>query len=385
MPEMAPFRNRAPASAAPARRLPKAVAWGFLGLVLWAARIAARLLGRTRRVDLVVYKVDRLGDWLLAEPTIARLVADVRGRGGSVVVWVGEESAALRQWRQPDFEVEEFALEPRSRAAKVRRALAVVRLLAVYRARTFVCLRHSPDPIRDFVLSHVRADGIYAMSRCVGKGPPAEVPYEIGRHFAILAAAGLEPRTARELLPRIARTEPLRGKRVVLAPFSSAAIKDWSDEAWNELIGGMACRDYEFELWVGADQVDRAERLIRRMGEWLVTAPLAVRSGSLGDLAKAVESAALVVAVDTFTAHLAIAMDSPAICLIGGGHFGDFGPWQNSAQQRWISNALPCFGCNWRCTRSRVECMDDIRASDVLSGIDAILESEPPRRIGTRP
>jgi ADP-heptose:LPS heptosyltransferase len=103
---------------------------------------------------------------------------------------------------------------------------------------------------------------------------------------------------------------------------------------------------------------------------------VAIRSGTLSELAGAVGAATLVLAVDTFATHLAVASDVPTVCLIGGGQFGDFGPWQRSPRQRWISNPLPCFGCNWQCTRTRVECLQDIAPSMIVSAIEAVWQAK---------
>jgi ADP-heptose:LPS heptosyltransferase len=337
--------------------------------------MAAALLGCTRSVDVLIYKVDRLGDWLLAEPTI-RLIADAtRARHGSVVVWAARESEAFRVWRRPDFKVEVFTLDPRGLLAKIRRAFIVVQLLSVYRPRTFICLRYTPEPVRDFVLSHVFTDEIYALSRCLISTRFDEVPNEIARHFAILTSAALQPADARELLPRLPVWKAQSSGVVVLAPFGSAPIRDWSDGAWCEVVAGLAARRFLFELWVGPDQLTRAEGLVRKLSKRAPETRTSVMSGTLAELADAIRSATLVLTVETFAAHLAAAMDAPTVCLVGGGHYGDFGPWHNSMRQRWVTHLLPCFGCDWRCSRSRVECLKDIHPATILSEIENVLSS----------
>src|SRR5208283_762978 len=358
------------------RRLAKAAAWACLGVALGPARLASTLLARTRSVDVIIYKVDRLGDWLLAEPAIARIVSATRAKGGTVVVWAGRESAAYREWRRPDFEVETVSLEPRGLVAKLLRACAIMRLLAVYRARALVCLRHTPEPVRDFVLSHACAEGIHALSRRLASGPPDGVPHEIARHFAILAGLGMEPADVRDLLPRLPGRVRPPARRVVLAPFSSATIKDWRDESWCDVVAGLADRGFQFEIWVSADQMGRAEGLARRLEERAGGLKVAARSGKLAELADAVGSASLVLTVDTFAAHLAAAMDAPMVCAIGGGLYGDFGPWSNSWRQRWVTHEVPCFGCGWRCSRPRVECLEDIRPSTFLSELEDVLKRD---------
>jgi hypothetical protein len=314
--------------------LAKETAWRALRVALGITRALYVLLGREQRVDVLVYKVDRLGDWLLAEPTTVRIVAATRAKGGKIVVWAGDESSALRRWSVPDFEVESIALEPKGFIAKLRRACLVVHLLAVYRPSKLICLRYTPEPIRDFVLSNSRALEIHALSRCFAPGPATSIPWEIERHYAILAGAGIQPASPRELLPQLPPWRGAASNCVVVAPFSSAVIKDWLEAGWCELAAGMSGRGLQFELWVSSSQLPRARALARAMSLRSGEESIRVKSGSIADLAASIAQAAVVISVDTFAAHLATAMDAPLICLIGGGHFGDFGPWRKSDRQR---------------------------------------------------
>jgi ADP-heptose:LPS heptosyltransferase len=104
------------------------------------------------------------------------------------------------------------------------------------------------------------------------------------------------------------------------------------------------------------------------------------RTGSLAELYGAIARSALVLSVDTFAAHIAVAMDAPLVSLIGGGQFGEFGPWRRSGRQRWVSNEIPCFGCDWRCVRPRVDCMLDIPAETMIAEADEALLRDAGRR-----
>jgi hypothetical protein len=345
----------------------KGAAWSTLGLMVRGWRIGFVLSGRVRNVDTIIYKADRLGDWLLAGPAIERIGAAVRARGGTVLVWAAREGDALRRWRPPQFEVESIALEPSGILAKARRALAVARILARHRARAFVCLRHSPEPIRDFVLAHVEAGEKFALSWLIYNGPTPAVPHEIVRHGAILGALGIPLADARDLLPRIGAWAGGASRHVVLAPFSSAALKDWRDDGWRQIIALLVQRGLQVDVWAGPDQRPRVEVLLS--GQIGAVA----KAGTLADLAGAIAAARLVVTVDTVTAHLAAAMDAPMVCVLGGGQYGDFGPWQTSPRQRWVTQPLPCYGCDWRCTRPSVECLVTIPSSRIASEVEAAL------------
>jgi len=362
----APIRDRTPARA-------KAVAWLFLGCLVRIRRLGFALFGGARSVDTIIYKADRLGDWLLAEPTVERIVDSARRRGGTVVVWAAREGDAARAWRPPDVEVETFSLEPKGVPAKVRRALAVAGLLARYRARVFVSLRHSPEPVRDFVLGWVKASDRYALSWLIYDGPVGAVPHEIGRHEAILRGLGIALPGAAALLPRIGGWSGGVSRDIVVTPYSSSALKDWEDGRWREIIDLLIRNGFRVEVWVGLGQRNQAQALLSGVVSDGRVSGAVVKTGSLGELAAAVRAARLVMTVDTVTAHLAAAIDAPMICLLGGGQYGDFGPWSSSPRQRWVTQPLSCYGCDWRCTRPSVECLLTIAAPRVASEVERAL------------
>lgn len=346
--------------------------------VVVAARFGATALGRTRPVDIIVYKVDRLGDWLLAEPSIRRLVAAAEARGGRAVVWASRESIPLRAWRPLSCVVESLAFEPRGWRARLSRTWNVIRLLAIYRADTLYCLRHAPDPIRDFMLDSVAANNRHALTWHLLPGPPGVVPHELQRHHWILAGANLTPADPRDLLPVLAPESCVVASQGVIAPFSSAPIKDVPDRFWAEVVSLCSAQPRTWEVWVGPDQRARAETLAARL---LASSPagtrVTVRTGSLAELAAAIAAASVVLSVDTLAAHLAAALDAPLVALLGGGQYGDFAPWSRSERQRWLSHPLPCFHCGWNCSRAQNDCLQAIAPGDVVAAMQTLELSAP--------
>lgn len=363
----------------------KALAWSAIGVVVAIAQTGAALFGRIRRVDTLVYKVDRLGDWVFAEPSIERIARAMRAHGRILVVWASQESTPLRGQRRPDWSTETVQFEPRGWWARCRRTFAVIRLVTIYRAETVVSLRHGPDPVRDFVLRTVRARNLHALSWVIRSNGADEIPHEIRRHAWILASMGLAPGSSRELLPRASVSWHPRGGRVIIAPFSSAAVKDWPDQAWAAVVSAFDGRPLRWELWAGPEQRARAERVRAKILTLAPRADVLIPTGSLHDLAAAVSDADLVLSVDTLAAHLACAADAPLIALLGGGQFGDFAPWSRSTRQRWLSHPLPCFGCNWHCTRPENDCVRLIPPPAVIALARELLElaSRPAPGIST--
>ena len=54
----------------------------------------------------------------------------------------------------------------------------------------------------------------------------------------------------------------------------------------------------------------------------------------------------LVIGAETGLAHLACAVGTPNVILLGGGHFGRFMPY--AATTTVVCLPLECYGCNWQ-------------------------------------
>lgn len=75
----------------------------------------------------------------------------------------------------------------------------------------------------------------------------------------------------------------------------------------------------------------------------------------------------LVVGGDTGLAHIACAVGTPNVILVGGGHFGRFMPY--SPLTSVVCLPLECYGCNWECRFSTVHCVRGIAPSVIKSAI----------------
>ncbi len=105
---------------------------------------------------------------------------------------------------------------------------------------------------------------------------------------------------------------------------------------------------------------------------------------SLAQLMDVMKHAALVVSNDTGPAHLSIALKTPTLVLVGGGHFGCFFPYPKSIVPSWVrfvSYKMDCYHCFWRCSKRATEfdifpCVGSIAVDDVwrqacgLLGVD---------------
>jgi ADP-heptose:LPS heptosyltransferase/glycosyltransferase involved in cell wall biosynthesis len=87
----------------------------------------------------------------------------------------------------------------------------------------------------------------------------------------------------------------------------------------------------------------------------------------------------LAVGVDTGLAHIATAVATPNVVVVGGGHFGRFFPY--SSFNSIACMPLQCYGCNWRCRYRRNHCIQDIDPGVISVAIRQTIEkpSDKPR------
>jgi ADP-heptose:LPS heptosyltransferase len=79
----------------------------------------------------------------------------------------------------------------------------------------------------------------------------------------------------------------------------------------------------------------------------------------LVQLTEIIRAANLLVSNDTSAAHIAAAVRTPCVCILGGGHYGRFMPYPESLPSkqtpRVAVHKMPCFYCNWRCNQNHAE------------------------------
>jgi len=90
---------------------------------------------------------------------------------------------------------------------------------------------------------------------------------------------------------------------------------------------------------------------------------------SLREFSAITEHASLYLGNDTMAVHLAAAYRVPAVCILGGGHYGRFYPYPDNQFTTAVINALDCFNCKWECKFETPECISGITIDQVVNNI----------------
>lgn len=130
-----------------------------------------------------------------------------------------------------------------------------------------------------------------------------------------------------------------------------------------------------------SDEQDLAESLISQ-----TDVPTLCMTGktNLIDLAVIIKGASFLVGNETSVIHLAAAVSTPSLCILGGGHYARFMPYDIESK---IKSPLPlpvfhqmdCFGCNWQCRYpykkgGPVPCIEKISVDEVFAAFQSLIK-----------
>jgi ADP-heptose:LPS heptosyltransferase len=234
---------------------------------------------------------------------------------------------------------------------------------------TFAAIRH--ERLISLTVTHGMGD--HALPHC--STVPSETEGEEGRGSRVLLlnnrvlAAVLEQRESRPLLlPTIEVSHPADND-VLVCPYGGQPVRDYPTGHWIALLSDLTARISFRRLWLLVTPEMEA-RVAKELGQPLKstmqTEVQVISAANVRGIEAIVARVRLVVSVETSIAHIAVAMNKPTVVITGGGHYGVFGPWWRSRRQRWITNPLPCFNCEWQCKLDRPRCITDVLPSQVV-------------------
>jgi ADP-heptose:LPS heptosyltransferase len=212
--------------------------------------------------------------------------------------------------------------------------------------------------------------------------------HELDRHAELLRGLGLgDAQGARPTLPRDGKPpEDLpKGPYYVLFPGSRLAAKRWP--VWK--FAEVARRLHGRTGWPGVVCGGPGEGPLAR-ALTAVGVPLLDLSGrtTLESLAATIAGARVVVSNDTAAVHIAAAVGAPAVCVLGGGHYGRFLPYPEDLEglgqgplPAAVTHPMECFGCGWECrfdppAGSPYPCVERVSVDAVWSRVQEFIHHD---------
>lgn len=333
--------------------------------------IARYLPWPTKRRGLLVVRMDGIGDMVLFRTSLDAYAAtfgvdqsDITVLGchswrgiadkvfaGYRVVTIDEHAYARRLLYRfrVNLMVRGFNVETAVCDSYFRRALMSDSLVWVSGApSSVVSLPYINEPNRvayTYYLSQV--------SRIIDTGPYPT--HEVDRHYRFLSAiakkelAAVAPHIDWQQGPSLIEAG---APYVVLNPGSNEYGRRWPLALYAAIGHRALAAGYRVVVvGAGAEKVedDAMKALVAAEGTFDK-----VGKTSLTELIDIMSQAACVLTNDTGPAHLAIAVGAPTVVVVGGGHFGSFVPYPETAcpaNARFVWQEMDCYHCFWRCPK----------------------------------
>ena len=107
---------------------------------------------------------------------------------------------------------------------------------------------------------------------------------------------------------------------------------------------------------------------------------------TLVQMIEIIRHASILVANDSASIHIAAATRTPAVCILGGGHFGRFLPYQpevkdiDHLEPIAVFHEMDCYGCRWQCRYSlssggAVPCVASVDFAQVVNACMSVFNS----------
>ena len=137
----------------------------------------------------------------------------------------------------------------------------------------------------------------------------------------------------------------------ILFPGARIGLRKWNEQNYAELAQKITSyTNWQGVICGGKDEKELAQKIIDLSGLPLINLCGAT---SLLQLIGIIKKAKILVGNETSGIHIAAAVQTPSVCILGGGHFGRFIPYPDEIISQFkplaIFEQMECFGCNWNC------------------------------------
>ena len=203
--------------------------------------------------------------------------------------------------------------------------------------------------------------------------------HEIIRHYNFLSAI-----SGKEYLPiapsvswkAAVKVFPLDSPYIVLSPGSNEHGRRWPYENYISIAKVLHDRGYNVVIVGSIGEYGNSSSKNFTIDSSVTDLAGKTRLPELIDILK---NAAGTISNDTGPAHLSIALGTPTVVIVGGGHFGSFVPYPKNIipdHARFIYEKMSCYHCFWRCHKrsNKYEVFPCISAVSEKRVVDSVME-----------
>lgn len=313
-----------------------------------------------------ILKPDAIGDFILATGCIRLMARELSEK--NLIIAVRADVAPLAKAQFPKAEVIPLRLREKRRllnlaTVNVINCLPVWLRLMTLRADAAVCLRSMRAYLHTITFYLPRAKRRIACENLLLSTPrmrrpavenfvrsafkPTLIPYppqgrlptDVEANRLVVEEVLQRKVSDEEILPTLTPPGKVSTKKHwLLCPFSSTKSKDYPAQAWAEALKLLDRERAEatLHLAAGPSQSDRLQEFARTLQSADITNIHLAPPVPLPDFLQSIAEARLVLTVDTAAAHMACALDTPAVIVSAGQHPGVYAPYSKSGRQKWL-------------------------------------------------
>ena len=137
---------------------------------------------------------------------------------------------------------------------------------------------------------------------------------------------------------------------ITIFPGAGTIKRSWEPSKFVELIKLIKSHtDHPVYLAGGAGEIAAGNYIVENLSPQSVNNLIA--KTSLAQLVELVGNSTLVIANETSAVHIAAAIQTKAVCILGGGHFKRFAPYPEYIENKplCVYEKMDCYCCNWNC------------------------------------
>ena len=169
---------------------------------------------------------------------------------------------------------------------------------------------------------------------------------------------------------------------IILFPGARYRIRCWQTSKFLELINRIVKDFPKLVLVVAGAEKDKVhyESMRSELNPILVERFMDLTGKTnLRELGVLLSRAAVYIGTETGALHMAVAVGTPTVCIVGGGHFGRFFPYGDLNKNKIIYHRMDCYGCNWECRFNNAmydgaSCIKAIKVDNVYKEVKSHLK-----------
>jgi ADP-heptose:LPS heptosyltransferase len=313
-----------------------------------------------------ILKPDAIGDFILATGCIRLMARELSEK--NLFIAVRSDVAPLAKAQFPQAEVIPLPLREKRRLVNLATVNVINCLPAWLRLLTLrldaaICLRSMRAYLHTITFYLPRAKRYIACENLLLSNPrlrrpavenfvrsafkPTLIPYPASNKLPtdveanrLVAEEVLQRKVSdQEILPTLTPPRPVSAKNHwLLCPFSSTKSKDYPAEDWAAALKLLTSEraDAPLHLAAGPSQAERLHEFARTLQAAGLSNITIDPPVPLPDFLQSIAEARLVLTVDTAAAHMACALDTPAVIISAGQHPGVYAPYSKNGHQHWI-------------------------------------------------